>query len=66
MKKLVLFFVLCSLFCIVGTNKIYAEELSVTQKIERAYDKFMHKPAVVRFTTSVKAGWTKFKNWFNA
>ena len=65
MKKIVACIVLCSLFCIVGINKIYAEDLSVTQKIERAYDKFMHKPAVVRFTTSVKNGWDRFTTWFS-
>ena len=65
MKKIVACIVVCSLFCIVGTNKVYAEELSITQKIERAYDNFMQKPAVVKFTTSVKEGWVKFKNWFN-
>jgi hypothetical protein len=65
MKKLILFFVICSLFCVCGSVKIYAEDLSITQKIERAYDNFMQNEKVVKFKASVKSGWNSFKNWFN-
>ena len=47
MKKFVLFFVICSLFFVCGSAKIYAEDLSITQKIERAYDNFMKNEKVV-------------------
>ena len=65
MKKIVLFVALCSLFCFFGVEKSYAQELTIVQKIERAYNNFLQNEKVVKFTTAVKSGWASFKKWFN-
>ena len=65
MKKVLLFIVFCSLFCLFCTETSYAQDLTIVQKIERAYDNFLQNEKVVRFTTSVKSGWNSFKRWFN-
>lgn len=65
MKKIVLFVLFCSLFCFIGIDKSYAQELTFVQKIERAYNNFLQNEKVVKITTSVKSGWASFKKWFN-
>ena len=65
MKKILLFAVVLSLFCVCTVNNVYAQELTVVQKIERAYDDFLKNEKVVKFTSKTKAGWEAFKKWFN-
>lgn len=65
MKKVILFVLFCSLFCVCGVEKSYCENLSITQKIERAYDNFLKHEKVANVISSIKSGWQSFKNWFN-
>lgn len=65
MRKIILFVLFCSLFCLCGVEKVYCEDLSIVQKIERSYDNFLKNEKIVKITTSVKSGWNSFKKWFN-
>ncbi|MBR4632588.1 MAG: hypothetical protein IKO48_04660 [Elusimicrobia bacterium] len=63
MKKTVLFLVVLCLFCFFGINKVYSEDLSVSQRIERENDNFMRNEKVVKITKYTKSGWNSFKKW---
>lgn len=69
MKSFILIVVVSlSLFCVCGifnTQKVYAQDLSVTQRIQGVYDDFLKNETVSKFISSIKSGWQSFKNWFN-
>lgn len=68
MKNFVLTVVILSLFfvCeICNAHKVYAQDLSITQRIQTVYDDFLKNETVSSFISSVKSGWRSFKNWFN-
>jgi hypothetical protein len=44
---------------------VYAQDLSISQRIEKVYDNILKNEIVVKFISSIKVGWEKFKKWFN-
>lgn len=65
MKKLILFTLFYFIFCAYGLNKIYAQELTFVQKIERTYNNFLRNKEVFKKITYIKSGWFLFKKWLN-
>ncbi|MFA7073995.1 MAG: hypothetical protein WC234_02260 [Endomicrobiaceae bacterium] len=62
------FLILSLLFCILFTaapKTIYAQDLSLRQRIEKVYENILENEIVVKIMTFVKNGWEKFKAWFN-
>lgn len=65
MKTLILAFAICSLFFVCGVKSVSAEGLSVTQKIENAYDSFLQIEFVSKTIDTIKSWWASFKKWFS-
>ncbi len=56
------------LFCVLFTaapELAYAQDLSVSQRIEQIYTNISKNEIVVKIVDSFKTGWEKFKVWFN-
>jgi len=62
MKKVVALVVCFCLFVICCPVKTYAG-VSITQRVQNTYYKFVQNEKVLKFIKSVQAGWDKFKNW---
>ncbi|MBQ3834772.1 MAG: hypothetical protein II816_04590 [Elusimicrobia bacterium] len=65
MKHLILVFAVCSLFFVCGVKNVSAEGLTVTQKIENAWDSFLQIKYVSKTIDTIKSWWESFKVWFN-
>lgn len=68
MKSFILTVTILGLFFLCGVctpQRIYAQDLSITQRIQNVYDDFLKNETVSNFISSVKSGWKSFKNWFN-
>lgn len=63
MKKFIALVVSLSLFTICCPIKIYAEGLSVTQKVLNVYYNFVQNEKVAKTINSIQLGWKSFKKW---
>jgi len=64
MRHFLVLVLLINVFFTVPTI-VYAQDLFISQRINKVYDNILKNEIVVKFISSVKTVWESFKKWFN-